>query len=405
MRTSKTVPFLAIAVLIFCSTVSCAKEKVRQNQLSQTELAQGWLLLFDGDSLFGLKPVTDANWKATDEMIRVESGTAGLLRTTSQWGNYSLKVDFRLSKKSVGGIFLRTSPIPSDLKTRAIAIRLAGSEAETTEPTGSLIDRQKSVLTEKLSDGWHTLEIRLDGARVTAIIDGKTVLDYLDPEPLGRGYIGLGFEQGPIEFRNFKLKPLGMKTIFNSKDLTGWKTYPEMKSVFSVTEKGEMNVKNGKGQLETADSYGDFTLQLEVFVNGKELNSGIFFRCIPSEAMNGYESQIQNGYKNNDRNQPADCGTGGIFRRTDARRVVADDFVWFRKTIHADGPHIGVWVNGYPVTDWTDSRKANKNPRRGLRLAPGTIQIQGHDPTTDISFRNIRISEVPSRFGKRAASN
>ena len=61
----------------------------------------------------------------------------------------------------------------------------------------------------------------------------------------------------------------------------------------------------------------------------------------------------------------------------------------FARRIHADGPHIGVWVNGYQVSDWTDRRKPNKNPRRGLRLAPGTIQIQGHDPTTDISFRNI----------------
>ena len=283
MRASITVPVLVMAVLVFCPTVSRAQEKARQNQLSETELAEGWLLLFDGDSLFGLKPVTDANWKATGGLIRVESGTAGLLRTTSQWGNYSLKVDFRLSKKSLGGIFLRTPPVPSDLETRAIGIRLAGSEADSTEPTGSLIDRQKSVLTEKLSDGWHALAAEINGARLTVKIDGKAVLDYLDPMPSGRGYVGLGFEQGPIEFRNFKLKPLGMKTIFNSKDLTGWKTYPDMKSVFSVTEKGELNVKNGRGQLETTGSYDDFTLQLEVFVNGKELNSGIFFRCIPGE--------------------------------------------------------------------------------------------------------------------------
>ncbi len=47
------------------------------------------------------------------------------------------------------------------------------------------------------------------------------------------------------------------------------------------------------------------------------------------------------------------------------------------------------------VADWTDTRKPDPNPRNGLRLEAGTIQIQGHDPTTDLSFRNLRIGEMP----------
>ncbi len=242
------------------------------------------------------------------------------------------------------------------------------------------------------------LEITAAGMQIVVKLNGRQVLEYLDPKPLGRGFIGLGyFNSGPIEFRNIKLKPLGMRRLFNGRDLTGWKTYPQLKSVCTVTEKGELNIKRGKGQLETVGQYGDFTLQLEVFVNGKGLNSGIFFRCIPGDIMNGYESQIHNGFKDGDRAKPSDCGSGGFFRRQNARRVVADDFAWFGKTIHVDDKHMAVWVNGYQVSDWTDNRKPNKNPRRGLRLEPGTIIIQGHDPTTDLSFRNLRISELPER--------
>ena len=110
--------------------------------------------------------------------------------------------------------------------------------------------------------------------------------------------------------------------------------------------------------------------------------------------MNGYESQIHNGYKEGDRTQPVDCGTGGIFRRASARLVNANDQEWFTKTIIAAGPHISVWVGGYQVTDWTDERQANKNPRNGLRLEKGTLQIQGHDPTTNLSFRNLRARDL-----------
>jgi len=30
-------------------------------------------------------------------------------------------------------------------------------------------------------------------------------------------------------------------------------------------------------------------------------------------------------------------------------------------------------------------------------LEAGTLQFQGHDPTTDLMFRNIRIAELPAR--------
>jgi hypothetical protein len=113
--------------------------------------------------------------------------------------------------------------------------------------------------------------------------------------------------------------------------------------------------------------------------------------------MMGYESQIHNGYRDGDRTQPIDCGTGGIFRRVNARRVVSDDGVWFRKTIIAEGPHVSVWVNGYQVTDWTDERQPNENPRRGLRTTAGSIMLQGHDPTTNLMFRGLVASELPAR--------
>jgi hypothetical protein len=66
-------------------------------------------------------------------------------------------------------------------------------------------------------------------------------------------------------------------------------------------------------------------------------------------------------------------------------------------TIHADDKHMAGWVNGYQVSDWTDNRAPHENPRKGLRLEAGTIIIQGHDPTTDLSFRNLWISEIPER--------
>ena len=108
----------------------------------------------------------------------------------------------------------------------------------------------------------------------------------------------------------------------------------------------------------------------------------------------GYESQIHNGMKDGDPSRPNNCGTGGIFRRQDARRIVARDRKWFTKTIVAHGPHMSVWVNGLQVSDWTDTRSPHENPRKGLRTAAGSIIIQGHDPETNLRFRNLRVVEM-----------
>jgi hypothetical protein len=123
----------------------------------------------------------------------------------------------------------------------------------------------------------------------------------------------------------------------------------------------------------------------------------VFFRCLPNQYQNGYEMQIQNGYKDDDRTKPADFGTGAIYRRIPARKVVSNDHEWFTMTLVAHGNHVATWVNGYQTVDWTDTRPPNENPRNGSKTGPGHLSLQGHDPTTDLSFRNLRIAELPDK--------
>jgi hypothetical protein len=164
-----------------------------------------------------------------------------------------------------------------------------------------------------------------------------------------------------------------------------------------VTKDGELSVRNGPGDLVTEKEFANFVLQFECKSLGDGLNSGIFFRCIPGQYQNGYEAQIQNAFLDNDRTKPKDFGTGAIYRRVPARKVVSNDNEWFTMTVVADGRHIATWVNGYQTVDWTDDRKENDNPRQGFRAAKGPLSIQGHDPTTNLIFRNIRIAELPGK--------
>ncbi|MGB2824269.1 MAG: DUF1080 domain-containing protein, partial [Phycisphaerae bacterium] len=233
---------------------------------------------------------------------------------------------------------------------------------------------------------------------LTVVLDGKKLVDTHSPK-YNRGVIAFqrGEPQRKVEFRNVYLKPLATKPIFNGKDLSGWRVVPGHKSLYSVTAGGELNVKNGNGDIQTEGQWADFCLQLDVISNGKQLNSGVFFRGIPGQFWAGYESQIRNQWEGDDRTKPVDYGTGGLYNHQPARRVVSSDHEWFSKTIVAHGRHMAVWVNGYQVSDWTDPRPLTKSAREGCRLQAGIISLQGHDPTTDLSFRNLRIVEYPKR--------
>src|SRR5262249_36867649 len=150
--------------------------------------------------------------------------------------------------------------------------------------------------------------------------------------------------QGTVKFRNVMLQPLGLQSIFNGKDLSGWKVIPGHRSVYTVTPEGWLNVKNGNGEIQTEATYGDFFLQLEVFSNREHLNSGAFFREQPGQFWAGYEAQIRNEWRGDDRTKPVDFGTGAIYNRQPARRVVSSDHEWFTMTIAAHGNHFATWV-------------------------------------------------------------
>jgi hypothetical protein len=215
-----------------------------------------------------------------------------------------------------------------------------------------------------------------------------------------------------------------VKPIFTGKDLSGWKVFEGKgkKSKFDVTKEGWLNVKDGPGDLQTERLYDDFVLQLECLSNGKHLNSGIFFRCQPGKYQQGYEAQIRNQFtekptqsytvedydpqthelvgKRKVFSTAVDYGTGAIYRRVPARFGVAKDREWFTLTVVARGRHLATWVNGVQVADWTDNRPDRDNARNGYRDEKGAISIQGHDPTTDLSFRNLRLAELPRAKAK-----
>jgi hypothetical protein len=386
------IPPSMAALLAAALTASAAAAPA---QLAPGEAAEGWILLWDGETTFGWAPRGDAQWKVTDGVVTTVPGTGGgMLATTTPFADFELRAEFWVDAEANSGVFLR-GPLAGEI-TSANAYEVNIYDAHEQWPTGSLNEVARGKGRPKTVGTWSRFHLTAQGDALTVRLNRETVADVRDAKH-ARGVIALQQRTGAgvVKFRNLKLRPLGLTSVFNGKDLAGWKEIPGRNSVYTVTPEGWLNVKNGNGDLQTEAAYGDFVFQLDIISNGTHLNSGVFFRAQPGQFWSGYESQIRNQWQGEDRTKPVDFGTGGIYNRQPARRVVSTDREWFTKTIIAAGPHLAVWVNGIQVSDFTDPRPPSDNARQGYRAAAGVISLQGHDPTTDLSFRNLRIAELP----------
>lgn len=384
-----------LAAALLAAPAPAPAQQHAPNTLTADEVRDGWILLFDGETSFGWTPRGDAKWVAGGGTVAPLPGSGrGMLATNTEFDNFRVKAEFWIDEAANSGVFLRCPPQGEINQGSAYEVNIYDRHAQW--PTGSINEVGRAAVPTRTVGRWNSYDITADGRRLVVRLNGQKVLDAEDGK-YARGNLGLQYNgQGEVKFRNVKLQPRGLKSIFNGKDLSGWKEIPGRKSVYSVTPEGFLNVKNGNGDLQSTGEFGDFTFQLDIISNGTHLNSGVFYRSEPGQFWSGYEAQIRNQWQGDDRTRPVDYGTGGVYNRQPARRVVSTDREWFKMTVIAHGPHMATWVNGYPVADYTDTRPPNANARQGYRAKAGVLSLQGHDPTTDLSFRSIRIAEMPA---------
>ena len=402
------------------------------NPLTEAEMTEGWISLFDGHSLFGWESnTTEVNWSVADGAITADAGPKGLLLTYTPFADYQFRCDYRMAAGGNSGVFLRTLREPKDVLKDCYEVNIVDEHPEG-YLTGSIVGLQKTAEPIQGSGDWHTLLLAANGTKITIAIDGNLVCVYDDTRPEARrsGLIGLQKNAAKIEFKNIALQPLNQKPLFNGTDLTGWRTVPGSKGEFTVENESfkrtdglfietTIHVKGGEGFLESESQHKDFVLQAQARTNAEAVNTGVFFRAeagTEKAKSNGYEMQVDNSFKRQapqaddpegdipfrsgnfeirGLHVPGNAGTGAIFRRVNARCLMALDMEWATVTLIASGPRFSTYVNGYAVVHWEDTRQPDPNPRKGQRLDAGHFSLQGHDPGTDASFRAITVSDLP----------
>ena len=193
----------------------------------------------------------------------------------------------------------------------------------------------------------------------------------------------------------------GWVTLFNGRDLQGWKQHGGQ-ATYRV-EDGAIVGLNGPGQntfLCTEREYGDFELQFEVRLFAP-LNSGVQVRSkARQESERGEAREFVYGPQIEIERSPGEAGyiygerIGGWMTPESALKPHEhfrnDD--WNQYRIVAEGPRIRTWVNGQLVSDLVDE-KVHRDHARGFiglqvhsaKAEPGTLKV---------AWRNVRVRDL-----------
>lgn len=172
----------------------------------------------------------------------------------------------------------------------------------------------------------------------------------------------------------------GGVSIFNGKDLTGWKA-PE-DNVWWLVKDGILQVRSGPEQkgsiLWTEKEYEDFVVKLEFKFGEGVIDSGVHVRG---------DDQIQIGIsgslKRDMTGSPYIPGKGYPVEAEGVKELLKMDD-WNHMRIEVTGMEYVCWINGKKVMTYTSDTGKAKGP----------IGLQLHDKRDmSIDFRNIKVIE------------
>ena len=165
-----------------------------------------WKQLFNGKDLTGWKHVGPGGMTVEDGLIRTHGGMGLLYWTGGKLGNCRIRVMYKMrDHNDNSGVFIR---IPIEPREAWMPVHYGYEVQIDNEPeksnedeyhvTGTLYSQTKPLARPgKPGPAWNTMLITLDGRRTTVVLNGVTVTDYTEGQPVPAKKFDFEPERGP----------------------------------------------------------------------------------------------------------------------------------------------------------------------------------------------------------------
>ena len=180
----------------------------------------GFVSLFTGQDLTGWHEMGQQDWHAENDILWTD-GNGGWLRSDQRYADFALRLDYRVTKGAVSGIYLRSAE-QGDPTFTGFDIALLDDAGQLTDlhSTGAIYGAVIPLYSVARKAGeWNQVEISCIGRHLTVYLNGNRIhkIDFDDPafvfaekRPLGRvpsqGYIGLESHTNRVDFRSLRVQ-------------------------------------------------------------------------------------------------------------------------------------------------------------------------------------------------------
>lgn len=187
--------------------------------LSEEERAEGFVALFNGRDLDGwyVRGDNESGFHVNEcgNIEWIKEGAYALL-TARRYGDYILRLDYKILEGGNSGLHIRA---PRDCRNSYIGMEfqiLGDHGTEPTDDTSGALYKQQAPLVNAAKPGgeWNSVEIRLEGTKIHATLNGEVIHDFdmAEHEDLAyrnqKGFIGLQDHDNYVSFRNVRIKEL-----------------------------------------------------------------------------------------------------------------------------------------------------------------------------------------------------
>ena len=239
------------------------------------------------------------------------------------------------------------------------------------------------------AEDYGKVEFSIDGERVGQTFDGFAPLVAasgsvsLGRHDLSRGEhaieftlvgknqesTGTGLGIDCVSLVPIKVSGSGWVSLFNGRDLSGWKTHPQDHARWDVRNGILIGSGSFVGHLfSQRGDYKNFHFRVEAKINDAG-NGGQYFRTKFEKGFpSGYEAQI-----NSTGSDPVK--TGSLFNLAPIEEMLVKPNEWFTQEVIADGNHIVILVNGNKVVDYVDQANMLYTPPATWPLHRSTLRV------------------------------
>jgi hypothetical protein len=173
----------------------------------------GWITLFDGETLSNWDLIGTANWRLEGGAAVADSGN-GFLVSKNDYGDFQLRVEFWIEAKTNSGVFIRCTDPKSVGGKTAYEVNIWDTRPEQKYATGAIVGVAAVDPMPHAANRWNVYEITAKGDTFTVTLNGQKTVDGAKSDKFAKGRIALQHgkgaegESGVVKFRKVEIKPL-----------------------------------------------------------------------------------------------------------------------------------------------------------------------------------------------------